>query len=289
MSSNEKLATRLIAGPCAIESLDHCLKLAAHGIEVSEKYDLDYFFKACFDKDCRSSMTSFYGVGIDEGLKILQAVKDEFGIKVVSDISWAEAASPSAEVLDMIQVPAYLCRQTHLLRAIGETGLDVHLKKGQFINPINLKKSYDKLKVFGAGEVTCTDRGTFFGYSELVNDFAAWFEMQEYSDRTGFDATHSIQLPTGVGEVSGGKRYLVPHLARAAGAIGYDTLFAEFHDDPPSAKSDSGTVIDMLHLDKVVKNFVEMRDKFIELQEGDNLGFEVHQVKYDVVAKRIKD
>ena len=279
---------RFFGGPCAIESLEHCFRLCETGMVVSEKLNLDYVFKACFDKDCRSSMNSFHGVGLEAGLEILSKVKEKFGVKLITDISWAEAVAPTAEIVDFIQVPAYLCRQTHLLREVGSTNLPVHLKKGQFINPINLRKSVEKLRSFGAGEVTCTDRGTFFGYGELVNDFRSWFEMSRYSDRVGFDLTHSIQLPTSHGEISGGKRYQIPHLARAAGAIGFDTIFAEFHDDPNNALSDSGTVVDLEHLEVILRNYLVAREAFLSLEKSGELGFEVHNPKEGFKAKRIK-
>lgn len=282
------LKPRFFGGPCAIESLDHCLRMAEVGVAVSEKHGFDYVFKACFDKDCRSSLSSFHGVGIDDGLEVLAKVKDRLGTKLVTDVSWAEAVEATAQVVDFLQVPAYLCRQTHLLRAVGATGLPVHLKKGQFIDPMNLRKSVEKLRAFGAGEVTATDRGTFFGYNELINDFRAWYELLGYTDRIGFDLTHSIQLPTGDGVISGGKRYQIPHLARAAGAIGYDTVFAEFHDDPVNAKSDAGTVIDTRFLEGVLVNFKIARESFIKLAEMESVGLEVHSAPLNTVAQRME-
>jgi 2-dehydro-3-deoxyphosphooctonate aldolase (KDO 8-P synthase) len=275
---NPHSRVRFFGGPCAIENLDHCLKMAESGLKVSSDLGLDYVFKACFDKDCRSSIESFHGIGLDKGLEILLKVKHTIGVPVITDVSWIEAVKPVSEVVDFIQIPAYLCRQTHLLRAVGETGLPVHLKKGQFIDPVNLRKSIDKLRVFGSGEVTATDRGTFFGYNELVNDFRTWFELVGHADRLGFDLTHSIQLPTGYEMVSGGKRYQIPHLARAAGAIGYDTIFAEFHDSPSQAKSDSGTVLDEKFLEIVLKNFLIAREAFLNLSNDNLLGFDVHPI-----------
>lgn len=280
---------RFFGGPCAIENLEHCLRMAELGQQLAEDLGFEYVFKSCFDKDCRSSINSFHGIGIDEGIEILNKVKHRVGVSIVTDVSWADAASAVADVVDFIQVPAYLCRQTHLLRAIGQTGLPVHLKKGQFIDPLNLRKSVEKLKTFGAPEVTATDRGTFFGYNELINDFRAWYELIGYADRIGFDLTHSIQLPTGDGVISGGKRYQIPHLARAAGAIGYDTVFAEFHDDPSNAKSDAGTVIDTKFLKTVLMNFKIARDSFLELADQGQLGMEVHTQANNHKAKRIKD
>ena len=165
----------------------------------------------------------------------------------------------------------------------------MHLKKGQFIDPLYLRKSVEKLKAFGSGEVTATDRGTFFGYNDLINVFRAWYELIGYTDRIGFDLTHSIQLPTGDGVISGGKRYQIPHLARAAGAIGYDTIFAEFHDDPINAKSDAGTVIDVIYLKTVLTNYKVARAAFLELSGQRRLGMDVHTNSNNYHAQRIKD
>lgn len=242
-----------ILGPCAIETRDHTMNMAEKIKLVCDTLGIKFIFKACFDKDCRSSADSFHGVGIDEGLKILEEVKKTFEVPVVSDISVPDWANQCKDVLDLIQVPAYLCRQTSMLRAVAETGLPIHLKKGQFMSPYNMSNSVKKLRKFGANDIILTDRGTFLGYGGLVNDFTSLPIMSTTDCAVGFDATHSIQMPTSLGTVSGGQREFIPHLVRAAVAVGTDVIFMETHDNPALALSDPNTVLDFQYLEYVLR------------------------------------
>ena len=242
----------LISGPCAIESYDHSMKMADLIGKVCKKHGIRWVFKSCFDKDCRSAPSSFHGLGLDEGLRILEKVRSEAGVPVTSDFSdpaWAEA---TGKVCDLIQVPAYLCRQTSILRAAALTEKPVHLKKGQFMSPWNMKNSCKKLESFDCKNILLTDRGTFFGYNMLVNDMRALPIMAETGYPVCFDASHSIQMPTSMGNISGGQREFIPHLTRAAAAVGIDALFIEVHDDPPNALSDANTVLDIQYLETVL-------------------------------------
>ena len=241
-----------LGGPCAIESRDHARKMADQIGHICNKLDLPWIFKACYDKDCRSSPDTFHGIGIELGLAILSDIRSEFGVPVVSDFSDAAWAPATGEVVDLIQVPAYLCRQTTILRAAGKTGRPVHLKKGQFMSPWNMKNSARKIEAAGNSKILLTDRGTFFGYNMLVNDFRNFPIMAEAGYPVCFDATHSIQMPTSMGDISGGQREFIPYLVRAAAACGINALFMEVHDDPPNALSDANTVLDLKYLERIL-------------------------------------
>lgn len=253
-----------IGGPCAIESRDHTLKMAEKVKKITDKLGVPLIFKACYDKDCRSSVDSFHGVGLEEGLKILAEVRTEFGVPVTSDFSVPEWGLPTGEVCDFVQVPAYLCRQTSILRAAASAGRPVHLKKGQFMSPWNMKNSVRKLEAFGCSDVLLTDRGTFMGYSMLVNDMTCFPIMAQTGCPVCFDASHSIQMPTSMGNISGGQREFIPHLVRAACGAGIDALFMETHDDPSSALSDPNTVLDIQYLEFVL---AQARDSHLFRQE----------------------
>jgi len=260
-----------IGGPCAIESREHTFKMADAISSICRKLEIPFIFKACYDKDCRSSPDSFHGLGLEPGLEILSEVRKEFGVPVVSDFSDPAWGSATGEVCDMVQVPAYLCRQTSMLRAAAHTKRPIQLKKGQFMSPWNMKNSVRKIASFGNDQVLLTDRGTFFGYNMLVNDMKCFPIMQETGCPVCFDATHSIQLPTSMGNISGGQREYIPHLVRAAAACGINALFMEVHDDPPKAKSDANTVLDLQYLEivlthaKAVHNLrLELLDKYGE-------------------------
>jgi 2-dehydro-3-deoxyphosphooctonate aldolase (KDO 8-P synthase) len=256
-----------IGGPCAIESRDHCLMLAQRIKAICEELEIPLIFKACYDKDCRSSPRSFHGVGIDEGLAILAEVRREVGVPVTSDFSVPEWAVPTAEVVDLLQVPAYLCRQTSILKAAAAGGKPVHLKKGQFMSPWNMKNSLRKLEAFGCNDVLLTDRGTFFGYNMLVNDFRCFPIMRGTGSPVCFDGTHSIQMPTSMGDISGGQREFIPFLVRAAAACGIDALFMEVHDDPPNALSDANTVLDIRNLRRILIEAKRMHETRLALLE----------------------
>jgi 2-dehydro-3-deoxyphosphooctonate aldolase (KDO 8-P synthase) len=256
-----------LGGPCAIESSDHARMMADRIGEICDKLDMPWIYKSCYDKDCRSAPDSFHGIGLDEGLKILADIRSEFGIPVVCDFSDAAWAEPTGEVVDMIQIPAYLCRQTTILRAAGNTGLPVHLKKGQFMSPWNMKNAVRKIEETGNNQILLTDRGTFFGYNMLVNDFRNFPIMAETGYPVCFDATHSVQLPTSMGDISGGQREYIPHLVRAAAACGINALFMEVHDDPPNALSDANTVLDIKYLDRILAQAKSAHALRLELLE----------------------
>ena len=242
----------VIAGPCAIENASHAFKMVEEILKITDEVGLPLIYKSCFDKDCRSSPDSYHGCGIDSGLKILSQIRQDFGVPVVTDISSAEWAQPTADVVDMLQIPAYLCRQTHLLRACAKTGKPLHLKKGQFMNPRNMKNSLAKIYRENNYQVLLTDRGTFFGYEELVNDFRSLQIMREFGTPVCYDATHSIQKPTATGSVSQGLREFIPGLVRSACAMGIDALFMEVHDNPDEALSDPATQLDIRYLKNIL-------------------------------------
>ncbi|MAW24496.1 MAG: 3-deoxy-8-phosphooctulonate synthase [Gammaproteobacteria bacterium] len=256
----------LIAGPCAIESYDHCMTMADLIGKVCDKYNVKWIFKACYDKDCRSSPTSFHGVGLEEGLAILERVRSETGLPVTSDFSDPAWGKATGEVCDFVQVPAYLCRQPSILRAAASSGKPVHLKKGQFMSPWNMKNSCRKLEAFGCDQILLTDRGTFFGYNMLINDMRAFPIMAETGYPVCYDATHSIQMPTSMGNISGGQREYIPNLTRAAAACGIDAMFMEVHDDPPNALSDANTVLDIRFFEVVLAQAKTIHDARRELK-----------------------
>lgn len=242
----------LIAGPCAIETEKHAMYMAEKILEVTEKVGMGLIYKSCYDKDCRSSPDSFHGCGIDGGLKILAKIRREFGIPVITDVSNASEVEQTAETVDIIQIPAYLCRQTHLLRACARTMKPLHVKKGQFMNPRNMKNTLAKIYREDNHQVVLCDRGTFFGYDDLVNDLRSLFIMKELGTPVCYDATHSVQQPTGTGSVSRGMREFIPGLVRSACAMGVDALFMEVHDNPDEALSDPATQLHLEYLENVL-------------------------------------
>ncbi len=239
----------VIAGPCVIESADLCLTIARRMKQICDSLGLTYIFKASFDKANRSSAASFRGPGLADGLVVLKRVKDETGVPVLTDVHEAEQAAPVAKVCDILQVPAFLARQTDLLLACARTGRAINIKKGQFMAPQEMAQAVAKVKSVGNDWVMLTERGTFFGYNRLVNDFTGLAIMKETGCPVIFDVTHSTQQPAGLGTSSGGNPQFAPLLARAALATGaVDGLFIECHPDPKNAKSDAAT---MLHLDQM--------------------------------------
>jgi 2-dehydro-3-deoxyphosphooctonate aldolase (KDO 8-P synthase) len=228
----------VIAGPCVIESEEHCLRMARALKDLAGQAGLHLVFKASFDKANRSSIRSFRGPGLEEGLRILARVKAETSLPVLSDIHQPSQAAPAARVLDVLQIPAFLCRQTDLLLAAAETGRPVNVKKGQFLSPWEAGNIVEKIRSAGNGHVLLTERGTTFGYQNLVVDFRSVPVMQGHGCPVIFDATHSVQRPGQRGESSGGDRAYIPVLARAGIAAGADGLFVEVHDDPEKALSD---------------------------------------------------
>lgn len=256
-----------IGGPCAIESKDHAFFMANKIDKICKSLEIPWIYKSCYDKDCRSSLTSFHGVGIEEGLRILEGVRSEFGIPVVSDFSDASDAELTGKVCDLIQVPAYLCRQTSILKAAALTGKPIHLKKGQFMSPWNMKNSVRKIEKFNNKNILLTDRGTFFGYNMLVNDMKCFSIMAETGYPVCFDATHSVQMPTSMGNISGGQREFIPSLVRAAVACGINALFMEVHNNPDKALSDSNTVLNLRYLKFILSQSKELHEKRLEIQK----------------------
>ena len=241
----------ILAGPCAIESLD-VLRKTAEGLKtVCEKLDINYVFKSSFDKANRSSITSFRGPGMEKGLEVLSLIKKEFDIPIVTDIHLPEQALPVAEVADILQIPAFLCRQTDLLVAAAKTGRIVNIKKGQFLAPQQMKSLIKKVEESGNKKIMVTDRGVTFGYNNLVVDFRAIPIMKEFGYPVVFDATHSVQMPGSNGDSTGGDRRFVPTLANAAMAAGADVLFFEVHPDPDCALCDGPNMLALSDAEKV--------------------------------------
>jgi len=252
----------VIAGPCVIESRDHSLKMASEIKQISDKIKLPIIFKSSFDKANRTSIKSFRGPGIDKGMKILSDVKTETGLPVLTDVHTSDQAGIVAEVVDVLQVPAFLSRQTDILVAASKTGKPVNIKKGQFLAPWDVEHIVHKIEEAGSNNILLTDRGTQFGYNNLVADMRAIPLMKEYGYPVIFDATHSAQLPGGSGGHSSGMRDMIPTLARSAVAAGCSGVFMEVHDNVESAKSDAATqwplnklenlLIDLMNIHKVV-------------------------------------
>jgi 2-dehydro-3-deoxyphosphooctonate aldolase (KDO 8-P synthase) len=228
----------LIAGPCVIESEAHTMRVAESLKRFSEKAGVLLVFKASYDKANRTSIASFRGPGLEEGLRILSRVKREIGVKVLSDVHAVEEAGTVAEILDVIQTPAYLCRQTDLLTAVGRTGKAVNVKKGQFLAPWDIQHVVEKIRSTGNENILITERGSSFGYNQVVNDMRSLPIMRAFGFPVVFDASHSVQLPGGRDGVSGGQREFILPLARAAVAVGVDGIFLEVHDQPEKAQSD---------------------------------------------------
>jgi len=254
---------KLLAGPCVIESEENIFKIAKELEQYQKNSAIDFYFKASFDKANRTSLESFRGLGMDEGLRILQKVKDDFGYKVVTDVHETIQVTPVAEVVDMLQIPAFLCRQTDLLVACAKTDKEVNIKKGQFINPPDMQYSVMKvLKTRGCDEVSyensqkhgvyLTERGSSFGYGNIVVDMRSLVIMREFAPVI-FDATHSVQMPGALGGKTGGDSSMVPYLASGAAAVGVDGFFFETHFDPSIALSDGPNMVKLDELEKLVE------------------------------------
>jgi 2-dehydro-3-deoxyphosphooctonate aldolase (KDO 8-P synthase) len=260
LSIGDQYPLTLIAGPCVIESEDFTLKMAEAIYKVCDRLQIQFIFKSSFDKANRTSINSFRGQSLEDGLAILQKVKDEVGIPILTDIHESYQAKIVAEVVDVLQIPAFLCRQTDLLLAAAATGRTVNIKKGQFLAPWDMKGVVGKLEAVGAKNLLLTERGTSFGYNTLVVDFRALPQMRQLGYPVVFDATHSVQMPGGQGDKSGGQREFVPYLARAAAAIGIDALFMEVHENPDVAFSDGPNMIPLDKLESVLLPIVEIHN-----------------------------
>jgi 2-dehydro-3-deoxyphosphooctonate aldolase (KDO 8-P synthase) len=250
----------LIAGPCVIEGRKFILRMAETIERIAGRHRVGFVFKSSFDKANRSSGESARGPGLDEGLGTLAAVKDALGVPLITDIHETWQAEPTASVVDVLQIPAFLSRQTDLLTAAASTGKVVNLKKGQFLSPPEMGNAVRKLRAAGCERILVTERGTTFGYNDLVVDFRGLPQMRALGYPVVFDATHSVQQPGGLGSASGGNREYVPHLARAAAAVGIDALFVEVHDDPDSAPSDGPNMITPDMLDRLLADVVAIRE-----------------------------
>ena len=252
----------LIGGPCAIENEKHALATAERLAAIAAERGVPFVYKSSYDKANRSSVNGYRGPGLTEGLRILARVRAEIGVPVLSDVHQVAEVAPAAEVLDVLQIPAFLCRQTDLLVAAARTGKPVNVKKGQFLAPGDMKHVADKIAASGNPNVLLTERGTSFGYHNLVVDMRGLVEMRALGYPVVFDATHSVQLPGGAGDRSGGERKYVPALARAAVAVGIDALFMEMHEDPDRTLPDGRPLSDgpnMLRIDDLPRLLEELR------------------------------
>ena len=248
----------ILAGPCAIESMEVLRTTAEELKKVCEELDINYVFKSSFDKANRSSINSYRGLGMEKGLELLAQIKKEFDLPIVTDIHLPEQAEPVAEVADIIQIPAFLCRQTDLLVAAAKTGKIVNIKKGQFLAPEQMKSIVKKVEDSGNKNIMLTDRGTSFGYNNLVVDFRSIPIMKEFGYPVVFDATHSVQTPGSNGDSTGGDRRFVPTLAKCAMAAGADVLFFEIHPNPDCALCDGPNMLPLSEAKNVFKKCNEI-------------------------------
>ena len=249
----------LIAGPCVIESREHVLFMAGELKKIASECGVPFIFKASFDKANRSSIKSFRGVGITEGLKILGEVREQLGVPVLTDIHEADHADVVGRVVDVLQIPAFLCRQTDLIVAAAKTGKIVNVKKGQFLAPWEMKNVVDKAREAGSERFMLTERGSSFGYNNLVVDFRSFPIMRSFGCPVIFDVTHSLQLPGAQGQSSGGQPQYIPHMARAGVAAGLDGFFMEVHDNPSKALSDGPNALELSLLQPLLAQLVALR------------------------------
>jgi 2-dehydro-3-deoxyphosphooctonate aldolase (KDO 8-P synthase) len=250
----------ILCGPCVIEDEDHTLFCAEMLQKIFQNFSFSFIFKASYDKANRSSIQSFRGPGLEKGLKILERVQKELGLPVVTDIHSAQEAQIAGSVCEMIQIPAFLCRQTDLIAAAAKTPAAINVKKGQFLAPWDMANVVEKLTSCGQKRILLTDRGTSFGYNNLVSDMRAIPIMQSLGYPVCFDASHSVQLPGGLGSTSGGQREFIPTLAKAAIAVGCNALFIEAHPNPALAKSDASSVLPMDALKLLLEQIEKLYD-----------------------------
>lgn len=248
--------TKFVAGPCVIESAELLDTVAARLVEINKSLGTDIIFKASFDKANRTSLSSYRGVGLDKGLQMLADVKSKWGLKLCTDIHEAWQAAPAGEVIDVIQIPAFLCRQTDLLVAAAKTGRTVNIKKAQFLSGEDMKFPYEKAMQSGATEVWLTERGNMFGYNNLIVDFRNIPDMLKISSTVVMDCTHSVQRPGAAGGKTGGNREFVPAMAQAAKAFGANGFFFEVHPNPDKGLSDGPNMLRLEDLEGVVKSLL---------------------------------
>jgi len=248
-----------IAGPCVIESETHCLKMAERLSKYAGRLGIDLIFKASYDKANRTSVHSYRGPGMEEGLRILEKARGVSGLPILSDVHEKAQVPAASEVLDVIQIPAFLCRQTDLVQAAAATGLCINLKKGQFLSPQEMGKVLEKALAAGNPNILLTERGSAFGYNNLVVDFRSFAIMRSFGQPVVFDVTHSVQAPGGQGEQSGGDSRFVPDLARAGAAAGVDGFFFEVHDNPAKALSDGPNALELKFFPRLVEDILRIR------------------------------
>lgn len=249
----------LLAGPCVLESGEMAWEIARELKAITARLGISYVFKASFDKANRTSLSSFRGPGAEKGLRILGRLREEIGVPVVSDIHEPAQAEMAADYLDIIQIPAFLCRQTDLLVAAAKTGKAVNVKKGQFVSPWDMEHAVNKLRGAGTEKILLTERGASFGYNNLVVDMRSLAVMRSFGYPVIYDATHSVQLPGGAGGSSGGQREFIPPLARAAMAVGIDGLFLEVHPDPAKALCDGPNSLPLDQVESLLKQLLAVR------------------------------
>lgn len=253
----------LIAGPCAIEGEEMAVRIAEKIIKITDKYHIPYIFKGSYRKANRSRLDSFTGIGDEKALKILSKIKSEFGIPTLTDFHSAQEAAMAAEHVDILQIPAFLCRQTDILVAAAKTGKVVNIKKGQFLAPTAMQHAINKVAESGNSNLVLTDRGTMFGYGDLVVDYRGLVEMKNFKMPVVMDCTHSLQQPNQESGVTGGKPQLIETIAKAAIAVGADGLFIECHPEPSLAKSDGANMLPIDQLDALLAKLVRIREAII--------------------------
>jgi 2-dehydro-3-deoxyphosphooctonate aldolase (KDO 8-P synthase) len=248
----------LIAGPCVIESETHCTMIAERLAQITSQAGVPLIFKASYDKANRTSISSYRGPGLAEGLRILAAIKKNLGVPILTDVHDVSQVGPAAEVADVLQVPAFLCRQTDLLVAVGKSGRAANLKKGQFLSPWEMANAVEKVAGMGNTRILVTERGTSFGYQNLVVDMRSFPILRKLGYPVVFDVTHSVQLPGGEGKASGGQPEFIEPLARAGAAIGVDGIFVEVHDNPPQALSDGTNALPLGQLPALLEKLTRL-------------------------------
>jgi 2-dehydro-3-deoxyphosphooctonate aldolase (KDO 8-P synthase) len=255
----------LLAGPCVVEGRDIAMSIAEIIVKITDKYQIPYVFKGSYRKANRSRIDSFSGIGDEKALKILAEIRETFKIPVITDIHSAEEASMAAEYVDILQIPAFLCRQTDLLVAAAKTGKWVNVKKGQFVAPSSMVFAINKIVDAGNENVMVTDRGTMFGYQDIVVDYRGIVEMKAFGRPVVLDITHSLQQPNQSSGVTGGKPEMIETIARAGIVTGVDGLFLETHPDPANAKSDGANMLDLKNLDRLLNNLTKIREVVVSL------------------------
>ncbi|ROL57370.1 3-deoxy-8-phosphooctulonate synthase [Bacteroidetes/Chlorobi group bacterium Naka2016] len=256
----------VIAGPCVVESRDLLFEVAERFRSIVKEFDIDFYFKSSYRKANRTSIKSFVSIGDEVALEYLSEVREKFGYKILSDVHTPQEAERYSKYLDVIQIPAFLCRQTDLLLSAGKSGKIVNIKKGQFVAPWDILKAYEKVKSTGNDNVWITERGTFFGYNDLVVDFRSLLIIRNAGCPVIFDATHSLQRPS-IGEQSGGFREFIFPLARASAVVGIDGLFFETHPRPSEALSDSATQLPLQFAKELIYQVIELRNKVNSFNE----------------------